>query len=788
MGSTADVTAHDPLLGDLTDAQRQAVMHGAGPLLVIAAAGSGKTRVITRRIAHLVQRHNVAPWQVLAITFTNKAAGEMRERVAQLLSPRQARAVTLATFHGLCARLLREYAETLGLPARYAIYDEADQARAMKQALKDAEICVTHFPPGKVLATISQAKNELIEPDAYAAAAGDFYAKTVARLYRQYQAVLKANGALDFDDLLLQMARLLKLPQPLAELQERFQYVLIDEYQDTNHAQFVIASALAAKHRNICATGDPDQSIYRWRGADIRNILEFESHYPNATVVRLENNYRSTKRILAAADALIGHNKQRRPKRLITDNEAGSPIDVICCADESHEARVVIDRFTELHDRLKLPWREMAVFYRTNALSRVIEEAARRAGVPYQIARGTAFYQRMEVKDALAYLRVIANPDDAVNLARIINLPPRGIGEKTVKILESHAASRRVSLYQAMQESRQIPGLTKRAAGAVAEFAQLLETWRRGAGLAGEDDGDVETSLPALVDRVLRESGLERHYSKDPGDSDQQRLMNIGELISATQEFEREYVAELPEDAAPTLAEMLPAYLEQVSLVSDIDAVDPEQGAVTLMTLHAAKGLEFAAVAMIGLEDGLLPHSQSSDHPAELEEERRLCFVGITRCRRHLMMSYARYRTMFGQTQPTIPSRFLTELDPAAIRIIDRSEQVPYAAGAPAKLSQSRPCPNTGSGTGVPPVVGRDGRPTNSISPFRAEPDPPAPSDAMPPSPFTKGTLVRHPKFGLGRVLEQSTSAAYTKLKIHFNTAGTKTLVLEYAPLEIVVT
>ena len=756
-------TAADPLLDDLTPPQREAATHVDGPLLVLAGAGSGKTRVITRRIAHLVLRVGIAPWNILAITFTNKAAGEMRARVGQLVSERQANAVTVCTFHSLCARLVRHYADRLDLSRTYSIYDTSDQTRVMKQALKAMGMSTSNFPPGKVLSTISNAKNELLDPSAYAVAADDFYSRTVAEIYKKYQKTLTKNNALDFDDLLLHTVTLFKKhPDALDELRQKYQYLLIDEYQDTNHAQFSIAHALSAQHQNICATGDPDQSIYGWRGADIRNILEFEEHYPGVTTVRLEQNYRSTKNILAVADGLIQQNTQRKHKRLWTENKLGQPVRSVACRDERHEAQWVIDWFTELRDRDGLSWSGMAVFYRVNSLSRVMEEALINAHIPYQIARGTAFYDRKEIKDAIAYLRVISNPADEVNLLRIINTPSRGISENTVRALSAHAVASHINLYQAMNDPDRVASLNPRAVVSVQKFAKQLEAWRAEAGLATAPSvpvGELATQAPptspslrGFVERVLRESGLEQYYKNDKSDPDHERLMNLGELVSSAQQFEDEFDP-VPDQGQETLtlADKLAAYLEQVSLVSDVDAVDPDQGSVTLMTLHAAKGLEFPIVAMIGFEDGLLPHSISQSESREIEEERRLCFVGITRAQEQLAMTHTRHRTIFGQLQSTIPSRFLDELPAENMQQEDLSDQAGGLTGGRHMVWLSQESDATADQ--------QDGE-------------------------FPPGALVRHPQFGLGRVIEIRAGGAQSRARIEFNTAGVKTLILQYARLE----
>ncbi|MEM1028526.1 MAG: UvrD-helicase domain-containing protein, partial [Planctomycetota bacterium] len=459
------------LLEGLTEPQTQAATHVDGAMLVLAGPGSGKTRVITRRIAYLVKGVGIAPWNILAITFTNKAAGEMRDRVAQLLTERQARATTVATFHSLCARLIRQYADRLGLPPGYSIYDTADQKRAMKQALADLEINTKNFPPASMLGSISNAKNDLLDAAGFAKQADNFYDRTVAKVYTKYESILERNAALDFDDLLLKTVTLLKKhPDVLAELRDKYQYVMIDEYQDTNHAQFMIANALAAEHQNIMCTGDPDQSIYGWRGANIQNILEFEQHYPAAEVVRLEQNYRSTKKILAAADALIANNRGRRHKELWTDNPEGDLVKVVTCADEKQEATWIIEEFQRLHDEEQVAWGQMAVFYRINSLSRVMEETLLKAGLPYQIARGTAFYDRKEIKDAIAYLRVVANPSDEVNLLRVINTPARGISAASVKAMQAFALANHQPIDELLGDPLRVTALNTRAQTSVAKF------------------------------------------------------------------------------------------------------------------------------------------------------------------------------------------------------------------------------------------------------------------------------------------------------------------------------
>ena len=789
----------DPLLADLTAPQREAVMHVDGPLLILAGAGSGKTRVITRRIANLVLRVGIPPWNVLAITFTNKAAGEMRERIAKLVSEKQARALTVTTFHALGARITRQYADRLGLQPGYTIYDTADQQRVVKTALEQLQMSGDHFPPAKVLGTISNAKNELIDPAAYLQGAHDFYSRNVAKIYAKYQQLMAANVAVDFDDLLIKTVELLKHhPDALAALREKYQFILIDEYQDTNHAQFIIAHTLAVERQNICATGDPDQSIYGWRGANIRNILEFEEHYPRAKVVRLEQNYRSTKHILSVADGLIRNNTQRKHKSLWTENEEGEPVRIVMTYDEKKEARLVVDRFEDLHKSTGMPWSSMAVFYRMNSLSRVMEDTLRTAGIPYQIARGTAFYERKEIKDAVSYLRVVSNPADEVNLLRVINTPPRGISETSVKALQAHAVGNQMTVYEATYHAQHIPAINTRAVKSVTGFSKMVDEWRNVAGVAGPadpapaeepaapepeepwelsdalaepsepqegdesdassdvgDSGQVRStfhspSLRGFVERILRESGLEDHYRNDKTDPDGERLANLGELVTSAQQFDEEFDAQNDGREAP-LSEKLAGYLERISLVSDVDGVNSTQGSVTLMTLHAAKGLEFPAIAIIGVEDGLLPHQRASNSKTELEEERRLCFVGITRAQKQLFLTHARFRTVFGQVMPTIPSRFLRELPPTSVIREDFSkEEDDWLAGDDrfSGMSQSRK-------------------------------DAESRTHEFPP-----GTKVRHAQFGVGRVLSVQAAGAQTRVQVSFQAGGVRTLILQYAKLE----
>ncbi|MEM9373698.1 MAG: UvrD-helicase domain-containing protein [Planctomycetota bacterium] len=707
----AEVSSQDsgesPILAGLTEPQRKAVLHTEGPLLILAAAGSGKTRVITRRMAHLIDM-GVPPWTILALTFTNKAAGEMRERVLhQILGQhadpdtarqdRRTRGLTVTTFHSLCARLLRRYAEIAEIPGLrpdYTIYDSADQMSAMKRVLKKMDLSTTNWPPRSVLSAISNAKNDLQDADAFEKNANDFYSKQIAKIYTAYAAELRKTGAIDFDDLLLYTARMLETREEIRrELAGRWRYVMIDEYQDTNSVQFRIASLLAPPSTetppNICVVGDPDQAIYGWRGADITNILEFETHYPGATTIMLGENFRSTAPILGAADHLIKHNTQRKDKPLFTSRDGGERVTVVHCRDERHESELIADWFRSLHDDEQVSWKDMAVFYRTNSLSRVMEDALRSSQVPYSIARGTAFFDREEIKNAVAYLRVVGNQADNVSLNRVINTPARGIGKTSLDIVQGAADRAGIPLWEGLSRVDEL-GLTARASNSIGKFVETVNGWTGGGTFLG---AQVPESLHELVERVITESGLESHYTKQAktsgNESDAERLDNLNELVSSAREFEQEYdPADDPaaftdiEEAergnageVPPLLGMLRAYLESIALVADADAVDPAQGAVTLMTLHASKGLEFPAVAMIGLEEGCLPHSRANDSEEQLEEERRLAFVGITRAMRRLHITSARRRTVRGMSERTIPSRFLEELPTEHIVVSDQADE-----------------------------------------------------------------------------------------------------------------
>jgi DNA helicase-2/ATP-dependent DNA helicase PcrA len=787
------------LIEGLTPSQAEAVKHDRGPLLVLAGPGSGKTRVITRRIAALIAR-GVVPWQILAVTFTNKAAAEMRHRVGELLGSSMERAApVISTFHSLCVRLLRRYCEMGGLAEAgivrpgFTVMDADDQSKLIKTIITSLQLNTSNFPPRSVQEAISGAKNELLDAGEFAARANEFVTRQQARVYNAYQAECRRSNTLDFDDLLLLTAKMLRSSEAVRqECQRRYRYILIDEYQDTNRAQLVIATLLAGDGKgaagatnggpNICVVGDPDQSIYAWRGADISNILEFEEHYPGARVIALGENFRSREPILSAADRLIKRNGQRKHKPLISTRKGGEAIDAVICRDEHHEARLVVDwlkaRVAEMQSAGKsIGWKDCAVFYRTNALSRVMEDAMRAAAIPYVMVRGTAFFQREEIRNAVAYLKAVSNPEDRISIERIINTPARGISDKTWDTVVSHAEVTGRSVCETLRSVEQVEGLTPRAINAVQKFMDQLAAWGSMEATGGTEEfmgQQIPVSLHQLVDAVLRDSGLQGIYAKE-----EERLENLGELVSSAAEFEQKLLGgEFDfEDGTPaenrvwTLREKLAAYLERVALVADTDAIDPSTGAVTLMTLHAAKGLEYPIVAMIGLEEGCLPHIRGLDSTEALEEERRLCFVGITRAMDRLLMTSAGFRTLRGSPERTIPSRFLDELAGPELRISDQ--------GYGQSLRSRDDDDDDSQGMHLDDLDQRAGGEDEPV--FQRGGG--AGGGKAKPAPFPPGCIVRHPQFGLG-VVKSVTPGANARVQVEFKHAGVKTLVLEFARLE----
>ena len=642
---------HSHLLDSLTPPQREAVEHREGALLILAGPGSGKTRVITHRIAQLLH-HGVPARQILALTFTNKAADEMRLRVERL-APGEP--VWTSTFHRFCSRLLRQHAALVGLGENFTIYDTSDSRQLLRRVLAEAGVDPAHYTPDRIAHALSWAKNNLISPAEYTPRSGHPLGHIIQKVYPLYAERLLRANAVDFDDLLLHVAMLLRnSPETRSTLDARYRYILVDEYQDTNLAQYSIVRALSIDHPNLAVTGDPDQSIYGWRGANLKNILDFEQDFSEVRVVKLERNYRSTKAILRAADALIVHNRRRKQKALYTENAEGAPVSLIAYVNGQDEADLIAERIADDIRAGKRRPRDFAIFYRVNALSRSLEFALRQHGIPYQMVNGLEFYQRKEIKDVLAYLRSSVNPDDEVSLERIANVPTRGISDTTIKFLQAFAVEQGISLWGAMKRAGEVGALAPRAIASVGAFVQLMEFF--GAQVAS-------CSARTAMELVLQKSGLEAAMKKlDP--TQENEIPNVNELVSSAAEYDREH----PEG---TLAE----YLAAVSLVSDADRVEGAGGAVTLMTLHAAKGLEFPVVSIIGLEEGCLPHSRAREDERELEEERRLCFVGITRAQERLILSNAAWRTMRGKREPTVSSPFLHEMPRDLMEVTDRTDQ-----------------------------------------------------------------------------------------------------------------
>jgi DNA helicase-2/ATP-dependent DNA helicase PcrA len=641
-----------PLLEGLNPAQRQAVAAIDGPLLVVAGAGSGKTRVLTRRVAHLIRDHNVSSFGILAITFTNKAASEMKDRVAALVGS-VARDMWVSTFHSACSRILRREAHHLGYRSSFSIYDSADSLRLATMCVKDLDLDPKRFPPRSIRAAISNAKNELIDYESFASSDSGFYHEKVADVYRLYQQRMVEASAMDFDDLLMLTVDLFRLhPDVLRRYQDRFEYVLVDEYQDTNHAQYVLVRQLTETHHNLCVVGDGDQSIYRFRGADIRNINEFEKDFPDAQIVMLEQNYRSTETILQAANTVIANNPNRKPKRLWTEFGHGDKIVSYEAEDEHDEAGFVADAVADLRAQGRNA-RDIAVFYRTNAQSRVLEETFVNHQQPYQVVGGVKYYDRREVKDVLAYLRVIANPDDTVGVKRVVNVPKRAIGTTSVAHADRHAEDKKLSFMGSLRDAAENPRLSSRAQRSMLEFVGLIDHLTFLA----------EQGPTAGLEAILSETGYLDMIRSERSIEAMGREENLRELVSAAGDFEENGPVSYGRDewAALDGLRKTELFLESISLVTDVDSYDDSE-VVTLMTLHNAKGLEFPVVFIVGMEDGVFPHMRSLGDPAELEEERRLCYVGITRAMERLFLSRAWSRNMFGSNNYNPPSRFLKEL------------------------------------------------------------------------------------------------------------------------------
>ncbi|MBI2704475.1 MAG: DNA helicase PcrA [Actinobacteria bacterium] len=746
------------LLDGLNPVQLEAVIHEDGPLLVVAGAGSGKTRVLTHRIAHLIRDSGVSPFEILAITFTNKAADEMKARVAKLVG-RVAHRMWVSTFHSACVRILRRDGKAIGYPSSFTIYDQADAQRLTGYVVRDQNLDPKKFPPRTVHATISAAKNEGVGVDEYETNAKGIFERKIAKVYREYQARLLKAGAMDFDDLLAKTVELFKThPDVLQHYQNRFRYILVDEYQDTNSVQNELVLLLGAEHHNVCVVGDSDQSIYNFRGADIRNILQFEDAFPDATVIVLEQNYRSTQTILDAANAVIANNLGRKPKELWTDSGHGDAIVKYEADDETDEGQWIAHQMSTLHDSGDCRWGDISVFYRTNAQSRVIEEQLMRSGIPYKVIGGTRFYDRREVKDALAYLRAVVNPADEVSIKRVLNVPKRGVGDSSVAKLDTFAAGRGVTFLDALRRADEA-GVSGKAAKGIQQYLNVIDGAR-----AYVEDGPAMV-LQELLDRSGYVRDLEREHSVEA----EGRLENLSELIGAAQEFET-----------------VDAFLEQVSLVADTDDLEiDDESSVVLMTLHSAKGLEYPAVFVAGLEDGVFPHLRSIGEPAQLEEERRLAYVGITRAKQRLYLTHAWSRTLFGSTQYNPPSRFLDEIPTGLV-----NEVQGYRRGSRRQGGHSR-WGHDGEPTGRRPYGSFDPDDDDRTWDTHRErvvdaalkPKAPQPSGADRLG-IKVGDDVRHAKWGEGVVLDIDGQGDKAEAVVRFGGAGEKRLLLSWAPLE----
>ena len=711
------------LLESLNPVQREAVQHTEGPLLLLSGAGSGKTRVITHRIAYLIRHHGVSPYNILAVTFTNKAAEEMRTRLENLIGQSQ---LWVATFHSTCAQILRRDIHHLGYDRSFTIYDTADQQTLVKELIKTLQLSLNN--PGPVLGEISRAKSDFVSPTEYASKAIGFFEESVAKIYPMYQDYLRQNNSLDFDDLIKLTVELFEAnPNVLEYYQEKLQYILVDEYQDTNRGQYLLVHALAQNHQNICVVGDDDQSIYSWRGADINNILDFEKDYRGTKVLRLEQNYRSTKNILEAAYHVIRNNQKRKEKQIWTDNQTGSAITLHEATDDIREADYVLRQIREWRSRRR-KYGECVIFYRINAQSRTFEDALRGANIPYQIVGGIRFYERLEVKDIMAYMRVIVNPADTVSIKRIINTPRRGIGVATVQKIEDFAYEEGIPLFAAIQHVDEVSTLNNGAKNKVRAFAELIASFN-------PHDPPARTAED-LLDRtgylqVLRSEGTIEAQTREE---------NLGELIAAVTEYEES-------ETEPTLW----AFLERITLASDIDNMEDKSDVVTMMTLHSAKGLEFPIVFMVGIEEGLLPHQRSYNSEAELEEERRLCYVGLTRAQEHVYLTHARSRRLYRDLDYRIPSRFIEEI--------------------PAELVNQGTAPESSPRR---PVV-------SSYNPD--EPDEPDHEDEVQ-SYYEIGDVVYHTKFGRGRITAISGYGFDMRITVRFERGSEKTLAAAHARLQ----
>lgn len=730
------------LLSGLNPVQQEAVKTTDGPLLLMAGAGSGKTRVLTHRIAYLMAEKHVAPWNILAITFTNKAAREMKERVESILGP-GADDIWISTFHSMCVRILRRDIDRIGINRNFSILDTADQLSVIKGILKERNLDPKKFDPRSILGTISSAKNELTEPEEFSKVAGGYYDQVVSDVYADYQKKLLKNQSLDFDDLIMTTIKLFdRVPEVLEFYQRKFQYIHVDEYQDTNRAQYMLVKQLAERFQNLCVVGDSDQSIYRWRGADITNILSFEKDYPNASVILLEQNYRSTKRILRAANEVIKNNSNRKPKNLWTENDEGIKISYYRGDNEFGEGQFVAGKIHQLHSTGKRKLSDIAILYRTNAQSRVIEETLLKAGLNYNIVGGTKFYDRKEIKDILAYLRLVSNPDDDISFTRIVNVPKRGVGATSLEKIASYAAINGLSFFQAIQQVDFI-GVSAKAANALDSFRQMIEN------LTNMQD---YLSITELTEEILDKTEYREMLKAEKSIEAQSRLENIDEFLSVTKNFEQK-----SEDKT------LVAFLTDLALIADIDQLDQQEEesggkeAITLMTLHAAKGLEFPVVFLMGLEEGVFPHSRSLMEEAEMEEERRLAYVGITRAEQELYLTNAKMRTLFGRTNMNPESRFIAEIPDDLLENLNEKKET--RATSARKMQPRR---------------GPVSRPVSYASKTGG--------DTLN---WAVGDKAGHKKWGTGTVVSVKGEGEGTELDIAFpSPVGVKRLLAAFAPIE----
>jgi len=739
----------NPLLENLTPSQRDAVRHIEGPLLVLAGPGSGKTRVVTHRIAYLLSQ-NVRSRAILGLTFTNKAADEMKARLAMLVP---GEAVWLSTFHRFCARLLRQYAHAVGIKENYTIYDTDDSRRTLRRILAQQHIDRSTAAPESVAAAISWAKNNLIGPEEYQPRSGNYLGTIVQQAYPAYQELLARCNAVDFDDLLLHTATLLRdNPEVRRQLDERWRFILVDEYQDTNLAQYAIVRALSIDYPNLAVTGDPDQSIYGWRGANLRNILDFDRDFPNVRVVRLERNYRSTKRILEVAAELISHNLRRKPKDLYTENDEGPAVRLVRYDTHKDEAADVVAQIADAIQTGRHHARDFAVFYRVNALSVTFERALHERGIPFQMVHGLEFFARKEIKDVMAYLQLVANPASDMALLRVINSPARGIGKTTLDRLADHARRGGMTLLEAARDAGAVASLSRRSSRLVRQFVDLFDRLTPLAGAPMEE----------LVGHVLAESGYRAQWEASDMEEDEQRLANIDELLSVAREFDERH------DGA---GGQLEAFLEETALVNDTDDWETETDRVTLMTLHASKGLEFPVVYLVAAEEGLLPHERSRERPDQLEEERRLMFVGITRAEEELQISLAQNRDYRGRRGATVPSSFLMELPR------DRMELLGFDYGAAPVAIEPEPWRDTP----VAPPKAPNGLALTTAAELAGQ----GHSAPVPPDAFHQDMLVRHPRYGLGRIVALSGSGDERKATVDFSSSavGRKKFVLKSSKL-----